>query len=65
MNFKRLLFDFATMFAVTLIVCAGVTWVWNLIVHGASTVDWETSFRFAILFGIIFPWMEARRSKTR
>ncbi len=63
MNLKRLLIDFVTVFAVTLIVCAVVTWLWNLIVHGAGTVDWETSVRFAILFGIIFPWIEMRRSK--
>jgi hypothetical protein len=26
-------------------------------------MDWETSFRFAILFAIILPWIETRRSK--
>jgi hypothetical protein len=61
MNIKRSLVDFVTVFAVTLIVCAIVTLLWNLIVHGASTIDWETSFRFAILFGIILPWIETRR----
>jgi hypothetical protein len=65
MNIKKLLVDFVTVFAVTLIVSAIVTLIWNLIVHGASTIDWETSFRFAILFGIIFPWMESRRSKQK
>lgn len=65
MNIKRLLVDFVTVFAVTLIVSVIVTLLWNLIVHGASTIDWETSFRFAILFGIIFPWMETRKSKDR
>lgn len=65
MNIRRLLVDFVTVFAVTLIICVIVTLLWNLIVHGASTIDWETSFRFAILFGIIFPWMETRKSKDR
>lgn len=65
MNIKKLLVDFVTVFAVTLIVSVIVTLLWNLIVHGASTIDWETSFRFAILFGIIFPWMETRKSKDR
>jgi hypothetical protein len=63
MNFKRALVDFATVFTATLIVCVIVTLLWNLIIHGASTVDWETSFRFAILFGIILPWMQTRRNK--
>ncbi len=65
MNIKRLLVDFVTVFVVTLIVNAIVTLLWNLIVHGASTIDWETSFRFAILFGIIFAWLETRRSKEK
>jgi hypothetical protein len=65
MNIKKLLVDFVTVFAVTLIICALVTLIWNFIVHGTSTIDWETSFRFAIVFGIIFPWMEARRSKQK
>jgi hypothetical protein len=55
MNIKKLLVDFVTVFAVTLIVSVIVTLLWNLIVDGASTIDWETSFRFAILFGIILP----------
>jgi hypothetical protein len=65
MNIKRLLVDFVTVFAVTLIVSVIVTLLLNLIVHGASTLDWETSFRFAILFGIILPWIETRRSKEK
>jgi hypothetical protein len=65
MNIKRLLVDFVTVFAVTLIVSVIVTLLWNLIVHGAGTIDWETSLRFAILFGIIFTWIETRRSKKK
>ena len=63
MNIKRLLVDVVTVFSVTLIVSAIVTLLWNLIVHGASTMDWETSIRFAILLAIILPWIETRRSK--
>ena len=63
MNIKRLLVDFVTVFAVTLIVSGIVTLLWNLIVHGASTIDWESSFRLAILFGIILPWIETRKNK--
>jgi hypothetical protein len=60
---KRVLVDFVTVFALTLVVSVIVTLFSNLIVHGASTIDWETSIRFAILLGIIVPWIETRRSK--
>ncbi len=63
MNLKKLLVEVFTVFSVSLVVMIVVTLLWNLIVHQASTIDWETSFRFAIAFGIIFPWMETRRSK--
>jgi hypothetical protein len=65
MNVKKLLVDSATVFAVSLIVSVLVTLLWNLIVHGTSAVDWETSFRFALLLGIILPWMETRRHKGK
>jgi hypothetical protein len=65
MNIKKLLVDFATVFAISLIVSVVVSVLWNLIVHGTSTIDWETSFRFAILFGIILTWIETRRSKEK
>ena len=62
MNIKKYLLEFATVFAVTLVVSVVVTLLWNLILHGTTTIDWETSFRFAILFGIIVPWLETRRN---
>ena len=65
MNIKKLLGDFVTVFSVSLIVCIIVTFLWNLIGHGASTIDWETSFRFAIVFGITFSWIETRKSKEK
>jgi len=65
MNIKKLLVEFVTVFAVTLIVFVVLTLLWNPIVHRASTIDWETSSRFAILFGIILPWIETRRSKEK
>jgi hypothetical protein len=64
-DIKRLLIDFVTVFVVSLIVSVIVTLLWNLIFHGTSTIDWETSFRFAILLGIILPWMGTRRSKDK
>jgi hypothetical protein len=63
MNIKKSLVGFVTVFAVSLAVSAIVTLLWNFIVHGASTVDWEASFVFATIFGIILPWIGTRRSK--
>ena len=66
MTIKKLVVDSLTVFAVTLIVCAIVTLLGNLIVHGASSIDWETSFRSAIVFSIIIlPWIATRRSKCK
>ena len=63
MHVKRLLVDSVTVFAITLGVTAVVTLLWNIIGHRAVRVDWETSFRFAIVLGIILPWIAMRRSK--
>jgi hypothetical protein len=65
MNIKRILVDFVAVFAVSLIVLVIITLLWNLIFHGESTIDWETSVRMAIFFGIILPWIERRRSKEK
>ena len=65
MNLKSLLLDSLTVFSVTLILSVIVTLLWNLIAHGAGTPDWETSFRFAILPGIILPWIETRRRREK
>jgi hypothetical protein len=62
MKIKELLAGFVTVFAVTLTVSAIVTLLWNLIFHGASTVDWGTSFGIATVFGIILSCIGTRRS---
>jgi hypothetical protein len=41
MNIKKLVVEFGTVFAVTLIITALVTITWNLIGHGESAVDWR------------------------
>ena len=64
MNIKRLLSNFVIIFAVCFIATGTVTLLGNLIVHGTTTIDWETSFRFATVFGIIFSLIATRRSKA-
>jgi hypothetical protein len=65
MNIKKLVAEFATVFAVVLVITAIVTFLWNIIGHGESAVDWETSFRFAVIFGIILTWVKSRQIKEK
>ena len=65
MNIKKLAIEFSTVFAVALVTVAMVTFLWNFIGHGESNVDWETSFRFAIIFGIILTWAKSREIKDK
>ncbi len=60
MIIKKLVVEFVTVFVVVLATTAIVTFLWNIIGHGASAIDWETSFRFAIIFGIILTWIKSR-----
>jgi hypothetical protein len=64
MNYKRILQGFIVYFALVFIVNALVSFLYNTIFHGTSLVDWESSFRFAIIFGVVFPVArELERSK--
>ena len=65
MNLKQLIVEFVTVFAVTLVTVALVTFLWNFIGHGESVVDWETSFRFATIFGIVLTWVKSRETKGK
>ena len=62
MSIKRLLMEAFTVFAVSLVVSMIVTLVWNFVVHNSLSIDWETSCRFAIVLGIILPWIGRRRA---
>ena len=65
MNIKKLVVEFGTVFAVALVITAIVTLLWNIIGHGESTIDWETSFRFALIFGILLTWVKSREIKEK
>lgn len=65
MNIKKLVVEFVTVFGVALVTVAIVTFLWNIIGHGEITIDWETSFRFAIVFGIILTWAKFREIKEK
>jgi Na+-driven multidrug efflux pump len=63
MKFKKGLISFAIMFAVTLVVSAIVTYLWSLGFHEAAKIDWESSFRLAIILGIAHSLLDFRKSK--
>jgi hypothetical protein len=65
MTIKQSLIDFAVFFAVTLVVAVSVTFLWNFLVHGTPLVDWETSFRVAIILGIVLPLAKARENTSK
>ena len=65
MNIKKLVVEFGTVFAVTLVTVALVTFLWNSIGHGTGAIDWENSFRFAIIFGIILTWAKSRETQEK
>ena len=65
MNIKKLVVEFGTVFAIAFVAVALVTLLWNFIVHGESSVDWQTSFSFAITFGIILIWARLREIKDK
>ena len=52
---------FILVFAITLLVSIVVTFIWSLVFHGAAIIDWETSFRFAIILGIILTIIDSRK----
>jgi hypothetical protein len=60
MKLEKLDITFITIFVVSLVITALVTFLWNLIGQGTTTVDWETSFRFALILGIILIWIKSR-----
>lgn len=61
MKIKKIFLNFVIFFALTFAVSTIVNFLWNLIFHGMATVSWETSFRFGIILGILFAWMQERK----
>lgn len=51
---------FVVTFAITFGVALAVNFLWNVIGHGESTVEWSVPFRFAIILGVVLTWIEAR-----
>lgn len=67
MHLKDFFISFITLFAITLVVAAIVSFFYSLIVHDAGVIDWEMAFRMAIILGIVLPFTRAleRRKKAK
>jgi len=63
MKIKKFAIDFIIIFAITLLISVIVTFLYSLTVRGLGVVDWETSVRFAIVFGIVLSWIQQREKK--
>jgi hypothetical protein len=63
MRIKKIVIGFITVFAISLLVTIVITLLWNLAFHGTVTIDWETSFRFAIVLGIILTIIVSRNNR--
>jgi len=53
MSIRKLAVEFVAVSSITLATSVIVTLLWNIIRNGAYAVDWETSFLFAVLLGIL------------
>lgn len=56
--------DFVVAFVVVFVVSAVVTFLWSLIFHHSGAVDWGTSARLGIIFGIVLPWIARRSARS-
>ncbi|MFO7980327.1 MAG: hypothetical protein R6V00_05780 [Candidatus Aminicenantes bacterium] len=50
--------NFIIIFLITFVVAAVVSLLYGWIAHGEPQIDWESSFRFAIIFAVIIPLLE-------
>ncbi|MDP2303539.1 MAG: hypothetical protein Q8N03_14065 [Ignavibacteria bacterium] len=61
----ELIKDFFLVFVITFVVVSLVTYLYGLLVHSSGTFDWATSFRLAIVLGIVFSWLHYRERKKK
>jgi len=61
----RLIIGFVLYFVIVFIVAGVVTFLYSLIIHGQGIIDWQTAFIFAIIFGLVFSWMNVKQRKRK
>ena len=55
MHVSNILRGFVIYSVLVLVVSAVVSYLYGLIAHGEGSVDWGSSFRFALVLGIALP----------
>ncbi|KQC09844.1 MAG: hypothetical protein APR54_12440 [Candidatus Cloacimonas sp. SDB] len=63
MKFKQGLITFFTLFIISFVVSIAVTFLWSLVFHETTQIDWENSFRLALILGIIISIIDVRKEK--
>ncbi len=63
MKIKRILTSSAIGFVSALIANIVVTYLWSLMFDETAKIDWETSFRFAVMFCFLMPVIQSRYNK--
>lgn len=61
MKAPQLILNFLIIFFVSFIVSSIVSFLYNLLLHSVPDWEWGTSFRFAIVLGIVITWVNNRR----
>lgn len=61
MQIRNFLYGFLLIFLIAFIVTAAVTFFYSQLVHSKGMIDWETSIRQGIIFGIIIPVLQLRK----
>lgn len=61
---KKFIIDFTITFIAALIVTAAVSYLYSLILHGNGIINWGTAFSFAIVLGIVVPWINYRKRNS-
>ena len=55
MNANQFLKEFAVFFSLMFVVNLVITYIWNLISHGAGSIDWPRSIIFPIIWAVMIP----------
>ncbi len=65
MKFSFYLFEMVIIFLITFITSSVVVYLYNLLIHDSSFVEFTTSLRFAIIFAIIYPFINRYKMKHK
>jgi hypothetical protein len=63
MMFAQILSYSLRVLSLVVLVSVIVTYLYSLVAHGTGVIDWETSFRLAIIFAIVLPALRETERK--